>query len=276
LLIDPDLALLTSVPKDERDLVIGASNTWISAFDNLSDVNGWLPDGLCRLATGGGYRTRAMHTNRDEAVFAVQRPALLNGIPTLTEQADVARRSIVVNLVSIDPEQRQAEDDFWKEFDSVRPSILGALLDAASRALHNIDKVKLNRPGSMADFEKWSIAAAPALGWESGAFEAAYRRNQSVVQDDAFEADAFAVAIAGFVPAKHPDGWEGAPAALLVELDNHVPENIRKARSWPNSAAKLGNRIRRAKPLLEHKGFTVGWRKSGTRTITLVPPPPLR
>ena len=70
-------------------------------FDNLSDVGGFLPDALCRLASGAGFRTRALHTNRDEAVFSVQRPILLNGIPTLTEQADVGRRSIVINLATI-------------------------------------------------------------------------------------------------------------------------------------------------------------------------------
>jgi hypothetical protein len=271
-LIDPDAAETCAAPKDERDLVLAASNTWISAFDNLSELKGFMPDAVCRLATGGGFRTRALHTDRDEAVFAVQRPVLLNGIPTLTDQADVSRRAIVINLASITPDRRRAEDDFWKEFERLRPLILGALLDAASCALRTIDKVQLVRPGSMADFEKWSIAASPALGWSDGEFQAAYRRNQSAVADDTFEGDAVAVAIQGFILDKHPDGWEGSPAALLTELDTYIPERIREGRSWPKTAARLGNRIKRAKPLLEHKGFTVERRHSGTRTITIVPP----
>jgi hypothetical protein len=272
LLIDPDLVPGRGAPKDERDLVLGASNIWVGVFDNLSEIKGYLPDALCRLASGGGFRTRALHTNREEAVFAVQRPVLLSGIPSLTEQADVARRSLVINLASIRPDQRRAEDDFWREFERLRPYILGALLDAASCALRTIDKVRLVRPGSMADFEKWSIAASPALGWSDGELEAAYRRNQSAVADDTFEGDAFAVAIHGFIPEKHPDGWEGAAAALLIALDDHVPEQIRKSRSWPKTPAQLGNRIKRAKPLLEHKGFTVEKRHSGTRSIIIVPP----
>ena len=272
LLIDPDAALLIAVPKDERDLVLGASNTWISAFDNLSEMKGYLPDALCRLASGGGFRTRALHTNRDEAVFTVQRPALFNGIPTLTEQADMTRRSITINLTSIAADQRQAEDDLWKEFERVRPCILGALLDAASCALRNVEKVRLVRPSSMADFEKWLLAASPALGWENGQFEAAYRRNQSAVADETFESDAVAVAIYDFVTKKHLDGWEGSPTDLLDALDNHTPERIRKSRSWPKTAAQLGNRVKRAKLVLEHKGFTVQRRHSGTRSIILVPP----
>jgi putative DNA primase/helicase len=272
LLIDPDLVPGRGSPRDERDLVLGASNTWISLFDNLSNVNGYLPDALCRLASGGGFRTRALHTNRDEAVFAVQRPVLLNGIPSLTEQADVARRSLVINLASMQGDQRRAEDDFWSEFEQLRPFILGALLDAASCALREIDRVQLVRPESMADFEKWSIAASPALGWSQSEFEAAYRRNQSAVAEDTFEGDPIAVAVHGFVLEKNPDGWEGTATDLLIVLDNHVAEHIRKSRSWPKTAAQLGNRIKRAKPLLEHKGFTVERRHSGMRTITIMPP----
>jgi hypothetical protein len=81
-----------------------------------------------------------------------------------------------------------------------------------------------------------------------------------------------AVAIKDFIIPKYPDGWEGAPAALQIELDEATPERIRKSRSWPKTPAQLGNRIKRAKPLLEHKGFTVERRHSGTRSIIIVPP----
>jgi putative DNA primase/helicase len=270
-LIDPDIAMICAAPKNEQDLVLAASNTWISAFDNLSDVSGFLPDALCRLASGAGFRTRALHTNRDEAVFSVQRPILLNGIPTLTEQADVGRRSVVINLATIPPERRQAEADFWLEFHSVRGRILGAMLDGVSRALSAINSIKIEKPGSMADFEKWSMAAAPAFGWKGTDFQIAYRKNQTVVVDDTFEADAVAVAVKDFME-KHPERWEGTSTDLLVVLDDVTPERIRKSKSWPKTPAQLGNRIKRAMPLLEHKGFTVDRRHSGTRTITIVPP----
>ena len=272
-LIDPDVAMICAAPKDERDLVLAASNTWVQGLDNLSDVNGFLPDALCRLASGSGFRTRALHTNRDEAVFSVQRPILLNGIPTLTEQADVGRRSVVINLTSIAPERRQAEEDFWMEFESVRGRIIGSLLEGVSRALSSIDTIKIERPGSMADFEKWSMAAAPAFGWQGGEFQTAYRKNQTAVVNDTFEADAVAVAIRDFIMLKHAeDGWEGTPTALQVELDSATPERIRSSRSWPKTPAQLGNRIKRAQPLLEHKGFTIDRRHSGNRTIIIVPP----
>ena len=84
-LIDPDVALVCAPPSNERDLVLAASNTWCVSLDNVSEVRGFLPDALCRLSSGGGFRTRKLHANKDEAVFFVQRPILLNGISTLTD-----------------------------------------------------------------------------------------------------------------------------------------------------------------------------------------------
>ena len=240
------MAPVCAAPKDERDLFLAASNTWVCAYDNLSEVSGFLPDALCRVASGGALRTRALHTNRDETVIAVQRPMMLNGIPSLIEQADVGRRAIVINLVSITADQRQAEADFWQDFERVRPRILGALLDAASRAVKEIDAIRLDHPGSMADFEKWSMAAASALGWTAREFQTAYRNNENAVVEDTFEADPFAIAVIDFITRRHPQGWEGQPAALQVELDEITPERIRKSRLWPKSPAQLGNRIKRA------------------------------
>ena len=34
-LIDPNVADLRAAPRDERDLMIGASNSWVLAYDNL-------------------------------------------------------------------------------------------------------------------------------------------------------------------------------------------------------------------------------------------------
>jgi hypothetical protein len=40
----------------------------------------WLSDALCRVATGGGYATRALYTDQDEVLIDRTRASLLNGI----------------------------------------------------------------------------------------------------------------------------------------------------------------------------------------------------
>jgi putative DNA primase/helicase len=92
------------------------------------------------------------------------------------------------------------------------------------------------------------------------------------VSEDAFEADLLAVAVKDYLTPKYPDRWEGTPAALQVALDEVTPEFFHKNKSWPKTPAAVGNAIKRSKPLLEEKGYTIVRRHSGTRSIIIVPP----
>lgn len=68
-LIDPNVAALRAEPRDAHDLIIAATNGWIIALDNVSHLPVWLSDALCRLATGGGFGTRELHTDAEEVLF---------------------------------------------------------------------------------------------------------------------------------------------------------------------------------------------------------------
>lgn len=273
-LIDPSAAPIRAVPKDDRDLVVSAGNSWILAFDNLSAVPVWLADALCRLATGGGFATRMLHTDREESIFEASRPIILNGIPSLTDRADLADRALCIHLAAIPEDRRRPEDELSARFEEKRPLILGALLDAVSSALRNIEGVKLERSPRMADFVKWTTAAAPGLGWDDPAeFLSVYADNRRDVTDATFEADPVAVAISDFILTVHPEnGWNGTATELLARLNDRVAEGMRRSRLWPMSAQALGNRVDRIAPLLRGKGFAIERRHSGTRSIIIMPP----
>ena len=232
----------------------------------------WLADALCRLATGSGFATRMLHTDRDEMIFEAARPIIINGITHLTDRADLADRSVTIHLAAIPDAERQPEDELLADFEAARPHILGALLDAVSRALANIATVRLDRAPRMADFAKWITAAEPGLGCEPGAFLAAYAGNRRDVVEAAFEADAVAVAIWKMITTDRPEGFQGTATELLTAINNIVPETTRKSRYWPENAAQLGNRIARATPLFKARGCTIERRHSGARIITIVPP----
>ena len=271
-LVDPSAAPIRAVPKDDRDLVVSASNSWMLAFDNLSSVPAWFADALCRLATGSGFATRMLHTDRSETIFDAARPIVLNGIPSLTDRADLADRAVTIHLATITEEARDPEDELIAAFEAKRPVILGALLDAVAGALRNLNTVKLERSPRMADLAKWVAAAEPALGWEAGKFLAVYRENRRDVIETSFEADAVAVGIRDYIIAEQPDGWTGTATELLSALNTRVNEGVRKSKLWPLSAQGLGNRIDRIAPLLRNKGFVVERRHSGQRHIIIKPP----
>ena len=108
-LIDPSATPTRSPPREDRDLMIAASNGHIIAIDNVSSIPAWLSDALCRIATGGGYATRQLYSDTDEVLLAVQRPVIITAIEDVISRDDLADRSICVTLAPI-PEQHRRPD----------------------------------------------------------------------------------------------------------------------------------------------------------------------
>jgi hypothetical protein len=82
LLVDPNAVPLRDEPKETRDLMITACNSWALVYDNLSGLPGWMSDSFCRLSTGGGHATRALYTDDQEKLFDAQRPSSWPGSPS--------------------------------------------------------------------------------------------------------------------------------------------------------------------------------------------------
>jgi hypothetical protein len=254
-LVDPNAAPLRAEPRDLRDLMIAAKNGWLIPIDNLSRLPHWLSDALCRLATGGGFATRELYTNADEALFDAQRPLIINGIEEIVARGDLIDRAIILYLPDIDEITRRSEDTFWSEFDVAKSGLLGALLSAVSTAMRNLPGVKLERLPRMADFARWAIAAAPGADYEATAFITAYAHHRSAAQGMEFEAVPVLSLIPPLVAAG--DRWEGTTTELLTALGSRADELTRRQRQWPNTARELTNILRRSASSLRGAGIRV-------------------
>jgi hypothetical protein len=272
-LIDPSAAPIRSIPKDDQNFIISASNSWVMAFDNLSTLPPWFADALCRIASGDGLATKKLYTDAEEMIFAAQRPIMVNGIPLLAERADLGDRALVARLQTILANDRLPERDLYARWEKAKPRILGALFDAVCCALRNLDDVRLTEYPRMADFLQFVVAASPALGLDDDQFPSAYRQNQADVTEHALEADSLAVAIRKFLTIEQPGGWEGTPQNLLEQqLVKVTTEAQRNGKLWPRSASALGNRIDRIAPLLRSQGIIIERRRSaGARLLVIVP-----
>jgi hypothetical protein len=87
-LVDPNVAPIRALPRDERELMIAANNGHLLAFDNLSGLPVWLSDALCRVASGGSFAVRQLYTDDEEVLFKAMRPTLLNGIEDVIRRSD--------------------------------------------------------------------------------------------------------------------------------------------------------------------------------------------
>jgi hypothetical protein len=258
-LVDPNKAALRSVQRDERELMIAATNGWIVALDNLSNIRSWLSDALCRLSTGGGFATRENYSDDDEVLFDAMRPVLLNGIEELATRSDLLDRAIIVTLPTIAEENRREEADLWREFDEARPCLLGSLLTAVSTALRNLPNVRLDRLPRMADFARFAVAAEPALGCVPGAFFSSYTRNRTAANELALEASPIATVLITFV--SEVGTWRGTAGELLKKLNERAGDTT-QAEGWVKSAQSLGGTLKRLAPNLRASGVEV---KTGVR-----------
>jgi hypothetical protein len=120
-LVDPSTAPLRTTPRNERDLIIAATNSWCAAFDNISTLRPWLSDAYCRLGTGGRFSTRELYTDSEEVLFDATRPVILNGITDVATRPDLLDRGLIVTLPPIPEEKRKPEAELWRDFEKARP-----------------------------------------------------------------------------------------------------------------------------------------------------------
>jgi 5S rRNA maturation endonuclease (ribonuclease M5) len=270
-IIDPSTAPLRTTPREERDLMIAATNSWVIAFDNISSLPIWLSDALCRISTGGGLSVRQNYTDDGEILFNVMRPVLLNGIDSIVTRHDLADRSIIINLPSISEDKRRPENDLQSEFNEALPYVLGSLCDAVSEALKNLPDTILSKLPRMADFAIWVSAAESGLPWQQGEFLEAYTGNRKEIVELALEADCVSDALRNLMSQKTE--WTGTASDLHMALEIHLSEDIKKSKAWPKAANSLSNRLKRAATFLRTVGIDIDFEKrepgTGKKSIVI-------
>ena len=196
------------------------------AINNLSGLPTDVSDGLCRLSTGRGFGTRALHTDDPERAFDQQRPVVLNGLAAIATHQDLLDRSIVIRLPRL--QALREEVVLWEDFKSARSVILAGLLDAVAGGLQRLDGVPVSGEHRMADFTRWIAAAVPTLGWSPEDVIAAYKANQDASQRMSLDGDQIATAIENLMDQLRSSDrsdhiCEGRPTQLIEARDHISP-----------------------------------------------------
>ena len=271
--VDPNLADVRPVPREEREIAAAAANGRVLAFDNLSHLSSDTADVLCRIATGGGFAERVLYANGEERLTFLQAPVLLNGIPALMARGDLADRALTLTLPAIPDAQRRTETAVWAEAESAAPSILALLLDGLVLALRDGPGLVMPNPPRMADFARLACAAAPAFGWTGEEMLAALASNRRQAVAQVIEADAVASAVQAFAldwQERKLGIWKGTARELLEIINELTPYERQKERDWPKDPTRLSKALRRVIPALRRSGVRVeDTRGGGVRSIEI-------
>jgi Domain of unknown function (DUF3854) len=255
-MVDPSTPNMLKSVSDVRTVAIYAQKTRVLLYDNLSHLSPETSDLMCSMSTGGGHVERSLYTNDELTTWSFKRPQIMTGIDEIANRGDLLDRSLMVELLPILGGHYRAESDYWEEFHSIHPQLLGALLDAVCMALGV--KGKTPRPVGyrMVEFAHLASAADVHLGYEAGAFMARLSENKERGHEVAMESSPVAMAIGRLVNDSPGQQWSGSGAALLIELNRLVDENA-KRKKWPTTTKVLGKEITRIAPSLRQLGINI-------------------
>jgi hypothetical protein len=250
-LIDPNGATLRTAPKSVEDIWIGARNSHVVSFENISQLPQAYQDAMCVLATGGAYATRTLYSNTEESIIQLCRPIVINGITVSITAQDLADRCMHIEFPKV--QKRVQDKDLVQKFADLQPWLLGAILDQFVLALRQLKSVTIPDTDipRMADFAYLGEAVFQANGCPPGEFTRHYKNMRRKGVYRTIEASPIGQALLNYL-ADNPQGWEGQLSDLLEKLWDYKP---RGEKNWPTSGKGVGDALRRLKTALSVLGF---------------------
>jgi len=206
--VDPSAAELQIMqPERETDFFLLLLQNYMVCLDNQSSLSGRTSDLLCGAATGTAVSQRQHYSNIDTVLLRLKNIVLMNGInPDLVSRADLRDRAFRIPLDRIPDDERQEERILMSEFNKALPSILGGVFATLSKALAIYPTVKLEKLPRLADFFRYAVAVAEALGGHGERFMADYAASKNTQREEFLSLNSLATAL-----LKHMDGkalWE--------------------------------------------------------------------
>lgn len=256
--LDPSAVESIEIGRDPMELAQVLDHHAIPFFDNVTHIQPWQADMLCRAVTGGGFTKRELYTDTDDVLMSFKRAILVTGINVPTVAPDLLDRFLLVLLERIPPKNRREEVELWQEFEAVRPCILGGLLSTLSEAMRIYPTLERRALPRMADFARWGMAAAEALGYGADVFLTAMFGNVEHQVEEVLESDPVAQSVRKFLEKQSNTRWEGTAALLLAELTKLHGQG-EKGDGWPKQPHHLTRRLRILQATLEDVGIEINF-----------------
>lgn len=267
MLVDPSITQVTALPINLEEMVLQLYQNYMPVFDNVSKIPRWVSDALCRAITGDASTRRSLYSDEGALIHAYQRVVMLNGITIQLNRGDLQDRAILLHLEAMQDKDRKTEEQLWKEFEEMRPRLVGALYSTISRAMELYPSIKIEEPPRMADFAQWGEAVARALGYPEGRFLDAYRRNRAQASGIVLAQSPVAVSVLILMEGR--ERWQGTPTELLNELEGICTKHGLDMAEFPRSASHMSGQLNRLIPNLAAEGLRVESRRSGDRQIII-------
>jgi hypothetical protein len=244
-LLDRCASQLRTAPRNVEDWAVAAAGSWVTCLDNVSDIQHWLQDAICRAVTGDGMLRRQLYTDSDVSVLAFRRVVALTSVDPGKLNGDLADRLLTVELERIPERARASEETLTEKWAVIHAGVLGGLLNTAVEVQRAMGMIRSTGLPRMADFARVLLAVDQVLGTDG---YATYAEQAGSTAEQVADGDSVTVAIREAVVRP----WEGTASELLSLLTGEKPP-----KDWPTTPQGMGGRLVRAAPTLRALGWTV-------------------
>ena len=226
-LVDPSSLTDMTIGGQSKELVQQLAHHYAPLFDNVSKLQPWQADDLCRAATGSGFQKRALYTDDDDVVFQYTRGILINGINTPSQRGDFLDRAVILELARVPKGERLEEAMVKATMTMLLPRLRRTVLDSLATALTLLDQVRaeVHDLPRMADFAIWGEAFSRAVGYAPFEFYNRYMNKVDETSAIALENDVIAELLfklfddpAGSQYLTAKNEFEGTASTLLNAL----------------------------------------------------------
>ena len=267
-LLSPSLLGAQVMPKNQKDLVVAAQNAHVLIIDNLRKLPQQQSDDFCVMMTGGHISCRQLYTDGDQFVMPLHAGLVINSIHDFITESDLAQRSLVLRLKTMDETKRISEKQLEADLERDLPVIFRGLLDLIAQIFAHLPKVKATYPERMLDFVHWLAAKEQIDSVDAGTYQAVYSDNLKQGQIESLMDDVLAETVIEFAESlKHE--WQDEPKNLLAELNLLAHRSIQFSKDWPKTATALSRRLRTLQAALHANAVHIDFGRGKTRWIKI-------
>ena len=252
-LADPSSIEDMTIGEKGNEFVQQLAHHYVPLFDNVSKLQPWQADGLCRAATGAGFSKRSLYTDDDDVTYRYTRSVLVNGINTPTQRGDFLDRALLFEYARVPKGERLEDSEVKTRMAEWLPRLRKSIFDALAVAISTLEQVReeVRDKPRMADFAIWGEAFCRAIGYAPMEF---YNRLMQKVDETsaiALENDVIADLLfklfdeeKGRQYLTSKDRFEGSATELLKVLQ-HLNEDLSYVgeKELPASPESFGRRL---------------------------------
>ena len=254
-LVDPSSVGISTYPSKLDDLQSNLSNSYLTVFDNMSDISKAESDLMCSAVTGATVSKRALYTNGDLYVQKLHSVIVMNGICVFPNESDLAERCLLVRMKKLSSNNMRTESTLWGEFEQDKPYILGLIFDTLSSAMNIVESLKNEKLPRMADAYIEMMSIALALGIGKDEFKAIYEGNKKALEKERSNTP-IVEAIREFMNSSLVSGRKAT--GTVDTLYRQIKANYSgDKRDLPKSAARFSHSLKSERNTLDIAGFTI-------------------